>query len=134
MMPGPTKITLDQASFKALASARPGGHPKAPGRAPPDGPRPEKPHGPQKADPPRTPRKAPERGPREAHRRGPQVDLLRAHGQGEEDPPPGARVDRRRPEQRGGPRGGRDVLHARRGRGGAPRRGGRAPRVRGGPG
>src|SRR4030067_2381365 len=72
----------------------PRGDPEAPRHPPRDGDGPELPHGAEQADPSRAPREAPDRGPREADRRGPEVDLLRAHGEGPEDPPPGAGDDR----------------------------------------
>src|SRR3989442_7419959 len=53
-----------------------------------DGPRERAPA--LEAHAPRAPREAADGRAREADRRGPQVDLLRAHGPREEDPPPGA--------------------------------------------
>src|SRR2546428_1451491 len=87
----------------------PRGGPKEAGRAADDGHRPRERPRSLEAHPPRTSRKTPTRAPREADRRGPDMDLLRPHGPREENPPPGARHDRRVPLPVDVPSGGGDL-------------------------
>src|SRR6266571_305135 len=103
---------LGPGKLQSARLGRPRRHSQATRRAAGDGHGPQQPPEPEQADPPRAPGEAPVRRPREARRRGTQVDLLRALGQGPQDPASRARRDHASPRPHRRPRRDRCVPRA----------------------